>query len=175
MAHLAVPNPRRHWRQENVGSSTRPVHKRTVDGTQPPFPSTTQREQYQRFTRLSTITSDPDNDLAVKWSGAPACVCRSPQTSLQTTHAPLYGSVAVAVLRHRRRCRCPTRVRPHCPSPRPLIPKRCLSPCQRASGPLVDPKRHRDRCSFPRRPGGCSFPPQPLRLRLRNGGAGRHD
>jgi hypothetical protein len=34
----------------------------------------------------------------VKWSGGPACVCRSPQTSLQTTHAPLFGSVAVAVL-----------------------------------------------------------------------------
>ena len=35
-------------------------------------------EQYQRFTRLSTITSDPDNDLAVKRSGGPACVCSSP-------------------------------------------------------------------------------------------------
>jgi hypothetical protein len=34
----------------------------------------------------------------VKWSGGPACVCRSQQTSLQTTHAPLFGSVAVAVL-----------------------------------------------------------------------------
>ncbi len=26
------------------------------------------------------------------------CVCRSAQTSLQTTHTPLFGSVAVAVL-----------------------------------------------------------------------------
>jgi len=79
MAHLAVPNPRRHWRQDRTfGSSTRPVHKRTVDGTRPPLPSTTQREQYQRFTRLSTTTSDPDNDLAVKWSGCPARVCKDP-------------------------------------------------------------------------------------------------
>src|SRR5665647_495995 len=52
-----------------VGSSTRPVHKKTDDGTQPPLPSTTQREQYQRFTRPSTTTNDPDNDLAVKRSG----------------------------------------------------------------------------------------------------------
>src|SRR5674476_1503687 len=51
-----------------VGSSTRPVHKKTVDGTQPPLPSTTQREQYQRFTRPSTTTNDPDNDLLIRRS-----------------------------------------------------------------------------------------------------------
>ena len=48
-----------------VGSSTQPVHKKTVDGTQSPLPSTTKLEQYQRFTRLSTTTSDPDDDLVI--------------------------------------------------------------------------------------------------------------
>ena len=55
-----------------VGSSTRPVHKRTVDGTQPPLPSTTQREQYQRFTRPPTTTNDPDNDLLIRRSSVRA-------------------------------------------------------------------------------------------------------
>jgi hypothetical protein len=48
------------------GSSTQPVHKETVDGTSSPLLSTTLLEQYQRFTRLSTTTSCPDNHLAVK-------------------------------------------------------------------------------------------------------------
>ena len=51
-----------------AAASTQPVHKKTVDGTQSQLPSTTNLEQYQRFTRLSTTTSDPDNDLTVSWS-----------------------------------------------------------------------------------------------------------
>jgi hypothetical protein len=68
-----------------VGSSTQPVHKKTVDGTQSSLPSTTLREQYQRFTPLSTITHDPGNDLVMSCStcrtraeAVRGCRCRPP-------------------------------------------------------------------------------------------------
>ena len=62
-----------------AAASTQPVHKKTVDGTKSPLPSTTLLEQYQRFTRLSTTTSDPDSDLVIDCTRAES---RTPDRTL---------------------------------------------------------------------------------------------
>jgi len=53
-----------------------PVHsqytKRPLTALNHPLPPTTLREQYQRFTRLSTIANNPDNDLLIRRSSVRA-------------------------------------------------------------------------------------------------------
>jgi hypothetical protein len=62
-----------------------PVHsqytKRPLSALNHRYPSTTLLEQYQWFTRLSTITSDPDNDLIIR------------RSSVQARPAPLTNSI----------------------------------------------------------------------------------
>lgn len=58
--------------QDHRDVRRRPVHsqytKSPLTALSHRYRSTTKREQYQRFRRVSTITDDPDNDLGVNRS-----------------------------------------------------------------------------------------------------------
>jgi len=79
-----------------------PVHsqytKRLLTALNHHYPSRTLLEQYQRFTRLSTTASDPDNDPVVKWSGGRRASAGPRKQAFRRRTQPLFGSVAVAVL-----------------------------------------------------------------------------
>jgi len=72
-----------------------PVHsqytKRPLTALNHRHPSMTLLEQYQRFTRLSTTTSDPDNDLLIRRSsvrarrGPPICAGQRPAEPFRAT------------------------------------------------------------------------------------------